>query len=72
LVLEPVEERADEEEAEKEEGSEEPGSRPGRGKDGISDREEFRPANTCRANSVLVGGKGVRGDGLGEVAGGEW
>ena len=46
-MLEPVGEGAEEEEAEEEEESEEPGSRPGPDKVGISDREEFRPANTC-------------------------
>ena len=57
-MLEPGEEGAEEEEAEEapeEEESEEPGSRPGPDKVGvsdpdwvrISDREEFRPANTC-------------------------
>ncbi len=44
---------ADSEEEEAEEGageeeeSEEPGSRPGRDCVGISDRDEFRPADTC-------------------------
>ena len=33
--------------AESEEESEEPGSRPGRDCVGISDRDEFRPADTC-------------------------
>ena len=83
-MLEPEEEEADEEgadeeeaeeaeaeaEAEEEEETEEPGSRPGPRRVGISDREEFSPANTCWANSALVGGKGVRGDGAG--GSGEW
>jgi hypothetical protein len=46
-VLEQVEEGADEEEAEDEEDPEETGSRPGPGRVGISDRDEFSPANTC-------------------------
>ncbi len=36
-----------EEGAGEEEESEEPGSRPGRDRVGISDRDEFRPANSC-------------------------
>ena len=47
---------ADEEEEEEE--PEEPVSLPGPDGAGVSDRVEFRPANTCRANSALVGGKG--------------
>ena len=44
--------------------------RPGSGKVGISDRDEFRPASSCWANSAPVRGKGVCGD---EAEGsGEW
>jgi len=64
-------------ELEEEEEPEELGSRRGSGKVGvsgpdgvgISDRDEFRPANTCWTNAVLVGGKGVRGDGAGWMEG---
>ncbi len=41
------EEEEAEEGAEEEEEPEEPVSRPGPGRVGISDRDEFRPANTC-------------------------
>jgi hypothetical protein len=54
-----------------EEVAEETGSRAGPGRVGVfdsvgvgvSDRDEFRPAKSCWANSELVGGKGVCGDG---------
>ena len=64
---------SEDDDEEEEEEPEEPFSRPGSGKVGIpdpegvgsSDRDELRPARTCCANSALVGGRGLCGNGAG-------